>query len=358
LAERGHKVVLAYIQGRETALSTKPDVRQVYLGGPSAARCPISLKVRRNLRRLIKEFDPDIVQANGSETLKYGALLRLTDHSRPVIYRNISVMSMWAGSGVKRRMVGAALRRMSHVASVTKVGEADLVRGFGLSRDRVSVLPIGVPIAADESPGDRGMLRDSVRARFGLPAECPLVVHVGSFTPEKNHAGLVEAFSLAAREVPDARLLLIGEGPLKPQTENLVSSRGLTSNVVGAGTVPEAAAVIAGADLLALPSLREGLPGVILEAGAAAVPSVAYDVGGVGEVVEHEKTGLLVRLGDERGFAESLVRVLRDPALRSRLGEEARAVVRRDFSLDRVADSFEALYASILSGGGSDRRRR
>ncbi len=211
LAGRGHQVVLAAIEGGDHVLPAQPEVRQVSLGGQSGSTL-IDPTVWRNLRRLLRELDPDVVQANGSESWKYALLLRLTHPHLPVVYRNISVMSMWAGSGLKRHVVGAALRRMSHIASVTKVGEKDLIKGFGVRPDRVSVLPIGVAVPPPLSETERDLMRRSLRERFGLPPDCPLVIHVGSFTAEKNHRELLKAFARVVEDVPAARLILVGEG--------------------------------------------------------------------------------------------------------------------------------------------------
>lgn len=347
LVERGHEVILAAAQGNEQVLSVGPRVRYVALGGTQGGRLPLSRSVRRNLRRLLYEFDPDIVQANGSETLKYAALLKRRKSRPAVVYRNISVMSMWSGSGVKRRVVAAALKRMDHVASVTKVGERDLVEGFGLPPDRVSVIPIGVPIPPALAEEERQAMRRGTRSEFGLPPECPLVVHVGSFTPEKNHKELIEAFAHVVAGVPEARLLLVGDGPLRVAAEGQVEAVGLGSAVTFAGAVADAARVIAAADVLALPSLREGLPGVILEAGAARVPTVAYDVGGVGEVVEDGVTGLLVAKGDVAGMAAGLVQLVSKADQREALGHPAREHVAAGFGLGAVVERFESLYVSL-----------
>ncbi len=355
LATRGHEVVLAALRDGHQTLSTLPQVRQVVLGGGgSASRLPISPSVWRSLCRLVKDFRPDVVQANGSETLKYAALLRLRYPWVRAIYRNISIMSMWSDSGLKRHLVGAALRRMDHVASVTQVGKGDLVNGFGVAEDRVSVIPIGVHVPAELSPEERDQVRESVRRRFGLPDGCPLVTHVGSFTAEKNHRELLQAFASAVREIPSSRLLLVGDGPLRPQIESMVRDSGLEGSVVLAGVVPDAAGVMAGADVLALPSLREGLPGVILEAAVAGVPAVAYRVGGVPEVVEDGVTGLVVALGDVQALGQGMVRLLGNPPDAHNLGAAARSLVATQYALFEVGVGFETVYTDLV-GYGVDR---
>jgi L-malate glycosyltransferase len=348
LAERGHQVVLAFLFGDEEVLSTRPDVRQVGLGGDPFARFPVSLRAWTRLRRLVSEFRPDIVQANGADTWKYAALLRARGPYPPVIYRNISVVSMWVQSGAKRWIAGAALRRMSHIASVSEAGKRDLIEHFSLLDERISVLPVGVAIPPRASEADLASLRQSVRQDFGLPVDCPLVVHVGSFTPEKNHGDLLKAFSRVSAEISGARLLLVGGGPLRAEIEASARLAGLRRLVRFAGPRPDAAALIAGADLLALCSFREGLPGVILEAAAVGIPSISYKVGGVSEAVEHDVAGLLIEQGDWVGFAATVARALKDRSLCERLGAEVRRRVAESYALGTVTGQFERMYRSVL----------
>jgi len=349
LASRGHEVVFAALYGDCGVLSTLPQVREVVLGrGGSPGRLPISPVVWRSLCRLIREFRPDIVQANGSETLKYAALSKVGHRSVPIIYRNISVMSMWSGSGFKRRVVGSALRRMDHVASVTTIGKADLTNVFGVREDRVSVIPIGVRVPAEPTREEREQTRQAVRQRFGLPDDCSLVMHVGSFTSEKNHRELLGAFARVVEEAPSSRLLLVGDGLLRAQIETNVRELRLDGRVVLAGVVPDAAEIMVAADVLVLPSLREGLPGVILEAAAAGVPAVAYDVGGVSEVVEDGASGMVVAVGDVESLSSRLSQLLGDEVLRQRLGAEARRRVEQTYTLEKVGDQFEEVYRSVI----------
>jgi glycosyltransferase involved in cell wall biosynthesis len=355
LADRGHAVVLAAVCGTEEALITGPNVRQVALRGALDGRLPISPRACRNLRRLVHECRPDIVQANGSETLKYAVLLRARYPSPPVVYRNISIMSMWSSSGTKRRLVAAALRHMSHVVAVTAVGAEDLVENFGVPPTRLSVIPIGVTVPPPVTDDEREAARQRVRARFGLPPRCPLVVHVGSFALEKNHGDLVQAFRLVLRTLPDARLLLVGEGPLRAHVEAMVASAGVDASTVFAGSLPDAARVIAAADVLVLPSLREGLPGVVLEASAAGIPTVAYNVGGLGEIVEDEASGVLVKERDVPELSEALCRVLTHPGFAARLGEAARVRMAAGFDLDTAVKRFEELYRSLIAEGAAAR---
>ena len=347
LAARGHQVVLAHLFGEGGRLSTRAGVRQVGLGGRRDGRLPFSTGIYRELRHLVGEFLPDLIQANGSETLKYAALLRLADRSRPVVYRNISVMSMWSKSPIKRRSIALLLGRMSHIVSVTQVGVADLVEHFGLPVSRVTAIPIGIVLHNSGDEAGRDAASDLARQNLGLPPGAPVVVHVGSFTAEKNHLALVQAFARIVEAEPESRLLLVGDGPLRPRVEEAIAAAGLATRVLLTGALPNADRLISAGDVLALPSIREGLPAVILEAAAASVPTVAYDVGGVAEAIEDGVTGLVVSEGDVAGLSEAVLRILRDHSFARQLGSAARSRVVAEFGMIEVTDRFEALYRQL-----------
>lgn len=349
LAQRGHEVILASLKGNGDALRDITDVEKVGLGGNSEGRLPIDIGAWRALRGLVQAFDPQVVQANGSETLKYAALLRLVRRSLPAVYRNISVMSMWSKSGVKRRAVGSALRTMSHIATVSEAGKRDLVQTFGIAEDRVSVLYRGVGLTPELTNEERGRVRAAVRNEFGLPQQCPLVVHAGSFTAEKNHRQLIESFAEVIASVPEACLLLLGDGPLRSDVEEQFERGGLCGNVVAAGYRSDALALLPAADVLALPSLKEGLPGVVLEAAMAGVPAVAYAVGGVPEAILDGESGSLVDIGDVKGFSAALARLLTDSSLHDVFARRARERAVQQFEVSRSVERFEGLYESLLS---------
>jgi glycosyltransferase involved in cell wall biosynthesis len=153
-----------------------------------------------------------------------------------------------------------------------------------------------------------------------------------------------------------ARLVVIGEGPERVALERLAHQTKLADHVEFRGRVSDEAlrAAYAAADVFALPSVldarqdTEGLGVVLLEAMNYAVPVIASEIGGITDIVQHERTGLLVPPGDESALAEALTRVLGDSAVARSLGDGGHRLLRETFSWDRIVDRWEDVYARVV----------
>jgi glycosyltransferase involved in cell wall biosynthesis len=174
----------------------------------------------------------------------------------------------------------------------------------------------------------------------------PTIVCVANFRPEKSHKTLIAAFARVLRELPDARLVLVGSGMLEAEIASEVERRGLSRNVDFAGAVTSVWPYLARAHVFALPSRQEALGIAVMEAMAAGLPVVASAVGGVPELVTSGVTGTLVSPADEAAMGAELVRLLKDPELRARMGgagSEAVASRTSKRMLDRYYDLYERL---------------
>lgn len=206
------------------------------------------------------------------------------------------------------------------------------------------VLYYGTELPRVPSEEERGDLRRS----FDWPERTPLMVHVGRFAEQKNHTGLIKIFELVRRRVPDAKLLLIGGGPLRPSVEDMVGKSGLRDAVKFLGFREDVPEVLSRCSLFLFPSRFEGLPVATLEAGAAGLPMVASRVPGVTEAIEHGVTGFLFDVEDVAGMAGAAVRLLSDEALARQIGAAARRRVTERFSKRVSADSLLGLYHECI----------
>ena len=177
----------------------------------------------------------------------------------------------------------------------------------------------------------------------------PVVIHVGRFYEQKNHLGLLAVFERVLRDVPDAKLVLVGEGPLMERVKAYVAARGLTQAVRMVGARNNAASLIACADVLLFPSLFEGFGIVALEANAAGLPVVGSDVMGLNEAVENGSTAVLWDVNDVASMAASVVRILNDSTYAKTLGEAGRIRAERLFSVKASAEKLVRLYRGLLS---------
>lgn len=183
-------------------------------------------------------------------------------------------------------------------------------------------------------------------------ASGPVVViaAVANLRPVKGLDVLIQAAALLHRDHPAARFRIAGEGDQRPALEQLVRSLGLAGRVELAGSVADVPAFLASADVAVLPSRAEGMSNALLEYMAAARPIVATAVGATPQLIEDGRHGLLVPADDPATLAAAISRLLREPALASRLAANARQRVRERFSRRAMVQRFEAFYRGLAEG--------
>ena len=294
---------------------------------------------------MIKNEQPDILQANGSDTLKYAVIAKLFHPNLNIVYRNISMISAWAKAGsAKRKFNQWLFKRVDRVTSVGQQSLEDLVKTYQYPVSKTKLIRRGIPQVST----DANTSRQQIAAEFGFNKQNPLLIHIGQFSPEKNHVFMIGSMQKVLDKVQGAKLVFIGEGKLMEEMKQLVADKKLQANIFFAGHRNQVQELLAAADLFILGSTIEGVPGVILEAGMQAVPSVAVNVGGVGEVVQNRQTGVLVPTHNEDAFADAVIKLLLQPDERSKLGANARTFVMENYSLQNCLLQFEQLYQGII----------
>ncbi len=236
------------------------------------------------------------------------------------------------------------LRLMDHVVCVSH-GQAEKVsRWCRVPGSRISVIHNSARLAAFAKADPAA--RDRLLRHFPVDEGVSRVVFAaGRLSPEKGFGVLIEAAATICRDDPAAGVVIFGEGGLRGELERRVASLGLTGKVLLPGFRDHLDTLIAGADVVVLPSFTEGLPNVALEASAAGIPVVATAVGGTPEVVADGVTGLLVPSGKPTALAEKVRSLLRDNALAARMGAAGRERMRRLFTFDAQAEAYlELLY--------------
>jgi glycosyltransferase involved in cell wall biosynthesis len=185
------------------------------------------------------------------------------------------------------------------------------------------------------------------KRQLGFADSDPVLLVVGRLEAQKGHSVLFAAFRDVLRDFPHARLVCVGEGGLRPALEAELRRLELTGSVRLVGYQSNVQDWLSFAEVCVLPSFFEGLPLVAIECLAAGRAMVATAVDGTPEVVIHEKTGLTVLAGDAAGLAAAIVRLLRDPGLRTRLGAAGRSRVETHFNLSRQVRETETLYREL-----------
>jgi glycosyltransferase involved in cell wall biosynthesis len=186
-----------------------------------------------------------------------------------------------------------------------------------------------------------------VHEAFWLPHHAPVVGNIAALVPHKGQRYLVDAAHLVIQQVPDARFIILGEGELREHLERQVHERRLEKHVLLPGFRTDVLGCLKSFDIFVMSSVTEGLGTSILDAMACARPVVATNAGGIPEIVDDGRTGVIVPLRDAHALAEAIVRLLRDEHLRRQFGDAGVARVRQRFTVERMVKETVAVYARL-----------
>jgi glycosyltransferase involved in cell wall biosynthesis len=208
------------------------------------------------------------------------------------------------------------------------------------------------PVDTDEFAPCSPERRRKLRAELGMPPQAASVVFVGRLAPEKELSSLIGAFAAVVQRMPQAILVLVGDGPGRKELEGQVSRLSLSRNVrfTGRCAAAEVRQWLQASDVFALVSSNEGFSCSLSEAMSAGLASVVSDIPANAQLIDPDVHGLRAKLRDEASIAEALTRLLGDEALRARMGRAARQRVLDNYSVDRVVARYEALFREALGG--------
>lgn len=293
------------------------------------------LATLRALRRRIRERQPSIILANGGATLRYAIAANAFMSSAPLIaYASIGEPRYWLRSPAHARLQRFLLRRVDVILAVSQATRQQLIDD--VDADRVVIAHTGVP---------RDYFIES-----DPPAAETRLLFLGSLSNEKDPQAALDVTVESLAHSP-VRLRMVGDGPLRAGVATRVESLGLGEVVELTGSVDDVTPHLAWADILILTSRTEGLPGAILEAGAAGVPCVAFDVGGVSETMTAGVTGSIVPPRDVGSMVAEIGRLADNPGVREQMGHEARRFIRERFTLAHSIDRHHEIFSELLGAG-------
>ena len=304
--------------GHRTMLVAHPDgeLRQRAKEGldliPLAPKTEMDLSAAWRLSRLLKQLKPDIVHAHDPHGVAMAglALSMSTQLAKPplVVSRRVdfhlrnAALSRWKYRQVDCFICASeAIRQMIVADGVPAARTVTVHEGIDLERMN------GAP-------------RASLHEELFLPHQAPIVGNVAALVPHKGQRHFIEAAALVVRKVPDARFVIAGEGELRPALERQIKEHRLEKHVLLAGFRPDVLSLHKAFDVFVMSSITEGLGTSLLDAMAAAKPIVATATGGIPEVVVDGVTGILVPPRDDASMAAAIVQLLKDAALRQRMG--------------------------------------
>jgi glycosyltransferase involved in cell wall biosynthesis len=253
------------------------------------------------------------------------------------------------------------LQRQAYRCATKIVANSAAARGIlvgeGVAAEAIAVIPNGVEVGATASvtpgevwlPASAGGMSEKQRTR---------VITVANLRPEKSHETLIAAADLLARDFPAVEFQVVGDGPRRAALEALVRSRRLENRISFLGHRDDVGRLLREASIFVLPSRSEAFPNGAIEAMAAGLPVVASAVGGLLDLIEHGRTGLLVEPGNPNALADALRGLLTNRTAGARIGERARAHVEQRYSFERMVKAFEDLYLAGLSARSLSGARR
>ncbi len=301
----------------------------------------------RDLARALKDLRPDLIHTH---TAKAGLLGRWAARSLgiPCVHH----IHGWSGLGARHALVRAAYVRAERSAArwcerllAVAVTDIDLGLAHGIGRsEQYRLVRAGIDVD--------GVERASKEPPVGLLAALegrPAIGFIGRLCAQKDPLTFVRAAALVAEAWPEARFVLMGDGPLRAATERLIGSHRLGERMVRAPATTSAPGVLGRLTALVHPSRHEGLPRLLLEAFAAGTPVVGTRVNGCAEILEDERSGLVVEPGDAGAIARAVLRLRVDAGLRGRLASEARGRLGPFEIRDGVRD-LAAVYREVHRG--------
>lgn len=334
LAVRGHELLLVSLFDGRTAIAErleKSGIEIRFLG----KRRGIDLSMIGKLKALFRREKPDVVHTH-THTVQY-AVPAARAAGVPVMVHTVHNIASEEQVKPTRIAEGFFFRRWGLVP----VALSERIRGtieeeYAIAREKIPVVYNGIDLSAcrpKEDYGTDGPFR---------------IVHIGRFSEQKNHEGLLRAFALFTAEHPNAELRLIGDGALLEQTRTLAAELGIEGAVRFLGKMDDVHGELHDADLFALPSNYEGMPMTIIEAMGSALPIVATAVGGVPDMLEDGKEAWLVA-NDTREIARAFADAAEHEEKRRAFGMAARerSVC---FSAREMALRYEAIYRDALKG--------
>lgn len=340
LAGCGVETVVATAGGELEGAFADAGIRHIRI--PIGTKFEFGPKVIRSafrLRAIIAEEKPAVIHAH----------TRVSQVAASLASRMTGVPVVTTCHGYFRKRLRAVVDTWGvKVVAISDAVREHLITDLGVAAGRIALIYSGIDAARfsrDLSPAD---LR-AAKAAVGL-GDAPVIGSIGRLSPVKGHIHLIEALAGVLRQRSAVRGLVIGDGSERPALEARASALGIRDAIVFIDSCVDTARYLALMDVFVFPSVKEGLGIALLEALAAGRACVASRIGGIGDIVSDGVNGILVPVGDAAAIGNAVVRLVDDERLRRAMGERGRELVKRRFSIDRMAGEMKALYAEIAKG--------
>jgi glycosyltransferase involved in cell wall biosynthesis len=338
LYEHGHGVELVATEG--SALGARAAAHGICVHFVS--RRMLRISAARMIRKVMDDGRVDIVHANEAHAVTASWLARAHRRVPVVISRRVGYPL--GKNFISRARYAAAARIVANSHWV-----ANQAADSGAQREKLSVVYEGTEIPQRFTT----VQRNAARARWEVAEGEPLLGCVGVLLPDKGQEWLIRALVELRKDFPNAKLLLAGDGVCRPKLQTLTNELGVSNAVIFAGFVKDVENVYAALDVFLLPSFFEALNNSLLAAMAYEIPSIAFNRGALGEIIEDGKSGLLVSGPDVPEICGAVKTILQNPTLGRDLGTAGRQRIEENFSADRMVQGMIDVYNSVLNDGST-----
>lgn len=298
------------------------------------------------LANLIRRERVDLLHLHNSPGMFWGTLAQIASRTGAPIVRTehlpyrpevLPPLFRWA--------YPRFTKRASRVICVSEQVRQSFAGRFPELAGKFITIPNGIRLQDYEALPPRA----ECRAQFNLPPDVKLIGTVGRMVPQKNHKLLIEALSLVRQTVPDVHLAIVGEGELRDSLAAYAADLGMSECVSLIKETQKIDCFYGAIDILALSSDIEGMPLTLLEALASLVPTVSTEVGGIPEIIEDGRTGLLVPKGSAQLLAKRIIELLQNPSRAAELASNGRRMAHERFSAEKMIKATEAVYEEVLA---------
>lgn len=328
LKKQGHEVVIISIYDYHSAITErleKAGIEIRYLGKKPG----LDISLIGKIKKVLKEVRPDVVH-----THRYCAQYAVPAAILAKVKRRVHTVhnvALKENTKYARRLNRFFFKRCSLTpVALSELIKETIVEEYKISDEKIPIIYNGINLSKCVAKKEYST-NDNLK-----------ILHIGRFSEQKNHKGLIDAFKLFREEKPNSELWLIGDGPLKEEIEEYAKENGLYSSVKFLGLQSNVYGFLHEADIFTLPSIYEGIPMTLIEAMGTGLPIVATEVGGIPNMLTNNESAILTPVDSEE-IAKAFVRLANDAELRQRLGKNALARS-SEFSAQKMADKYIRLY--------------
>ena len=333
LVARGHDVYVAVRPGSPLPRHLQLSAEKILI---LPLRNALDVQSARELEKFVRRKEIDVVHAHMARDYSLASYAARRRGTKFIVTRHV----LFKLNRLHRR----TLSRAACVIAVSQAVARELRTSQVVKNDRIAVIHNGIDVERIQRTCSALHVQLFLRS-IGMPAGTPLVGSIGELRTLKRHDDFIRAAALVLKEFPETQFVLAGVGEAREQLEKLVTELGLADCFHLLGWLDDADKLLCAMDVFVSASETESFGLAIVEAMAAETAVVATATEGAKEVIEDQKTGVLVPIGDVQRIAESVINLLRDPEKRSAIATRSAQSAAKKFSLTRMVDEIEKIYS-------------